>query len=298
MVLGLGISSYSSMSSLKLHPLTSEEKDIIIDKGTEYPGTGEYLSEKRAWVFVCRQCELPLFTSDAKFDSGCGWPSFEEWIPGNVRETLDSDGRRTEITCERCGGHIGHVFHGEQFTPRDTRHCANSLSLRFRPYADMENIGHAVFAAGCFWWVQYYLAQIEWMLSTSIGYTGGMTEYPKYSEVCTGWTGHIEAVEVWYDTTVTDYETLAKVFFEIHDFTQEDGQGPDIWEQYLSAIFVTNSEQRTIAEKLIADLSSRGYKVATMIRDLERFWIGESYHQNYYPRTGKTPYCHVRRKIW
>ena len=102
---------------------------------------------------------------------------------------------------------------------------------------------------------------------------------------------------MWYDTTVTDYEKLTKVFFEIHDFTQEDGKGPDIGEQYLSAIFVTNSEQRTIAESLIADLSSRGYKVATMIRDLERFWIGESYHQNYYPRTGKTPYCHVRRKI-
>ena len=89
--------------------------------------------------------------SDAKFDSGCGWPSFEEGISGNVKETLDSDGRRIEITCARCGGHIGHVFHGEQFTPRDTRHGANSLSLRFRPCADMENIGHAVFAAGCFW---------------------------------------------------------------------------------------------------------------------------------------------------
>lgn len=105
-------------------------------------------------------------------------------------------------------------------------------------------------------------------------------------------------MEVWYDTAITDYETLAKVFFEIHDFTQEDGQGPDIGKQYLSVIFVTNSEQRMIAEKLISDLSFRGYKVATTIRGLERFWIGESYHQNYYPRTGKTPYCHVRRNIW
>lgn len=103
---------------------------------------------------------------------------------------------------------------------------------------------------------------------------------------------------MWYDTRLIDYEALAKVFFEIHDFTQIDGQGPDIGEQYLSVIFVINNEQRTIAEKLIADLSSRGYKVATMVRDLKRFWIAEGYHQHYYPRTGKTPYCHVRRRMW
>ena len=88
------------------------------------------------------------------------------------------------------------------------------------------------------------------------------------------------------------------MFFEIHDFTQVDGQGPDIGEQYLSVIFVVDDKQRAIAQRLIADLSSHGHSVATTIRDLGRFWIGESYHQNYYPRTGKTPYCHVRRKIW
>lgn len=161
-ILIIYFSSTLSMSSdFRLAELTPEERAIIIDKGTEYPGTGEYLFEKRAGVFACRQCDLPLFASDAKFDSGCGWPAFEEAITGNVCETLDADGRRMEITCARCGGHIGHVFHGEQFTPRDTRHCANSLSLRFRPYAEMQYIGHAILAAGCFWGVQYHLSRLD-----------------------------------------------------------------------------------------------------------------------------------------
>lgn len=119
--------------TIKYNDLTPEEERVIINKGTEYPGTGKYNKHKEPGTYVCRRCNAPLYKSDDKFDSHCGWPSFDDEIKGAVKRVPDRDGMRVEIVCNNCGGHLGHVFEGEGFTDKDTRHCVNSVSLQFIP---------------------------------------------------------------------------------------------------------------------------------------------------------------------
>ncbi|MBN7798525.1 bifunctional methionine sulfoxide reductase B/A protein [Parahaliea mediterranea] len=279
-------------------PLSPEEHRVIVDKGTEAPFSGEYNDFFASGTYVCRRCEAPLYRSADKFPSHCGWPSFDGEIEGAVRREVDADGRRTEILCARCGGHLGHVFEGEMLTAKNVRHCVNSLSMHFVSNQDQsEKEGRAMhkayFAGGCFWGVEHLMRQQPGVVDVVSGYMGGHMDNPTYQEVCARTTGHLEAVEVTYKPDEVGYETLARLFFEIHDPTQADGQGPDLGEQYLSAVFVGSDDERKIIEQLIAQLREKGLEVVTRVLPVVRFWKAEEYHQRYYERTGKEPYCHV-----
>jgi len=279
------------------NPLTEDEKRVIIHKGTEAPFSSPLLKIKEPGTFICKQCNQPLFYTKWKFDSGTGYPSFDEVIPGSVRLTLEADGR-TEVSCSSCRAHLGHKFDGEQFTKKNTRYCIDGISLRFIPQEIDITPERAIYAAGCFWGVEYYFRKTAGVLMATSGYTGGHVDFPTYEQVKTGLTGHFEAVEVFYHPQETSYEKLTKLFFEIHDFSQEDGQGPDIGPQYKSAIFYLTETQKQIAEHLIEMLKRKGFKVATQLLPASVFWPAESYHQNYYYKVGSSPYCHFRRKIF
>jgi len=281
------------MDKFRYKPLTPEEERVIIHKGTQAPYTGKYDKFFQDGIYVCKQCGQPLYKSSHKFHSGCGWPAFDDEIKGAVTRVLDADGRRVEIVCSKCGGHLGHVFEGEQFTPTNTRHCVNSISLEF---ISKDKFEKAYFAGGCFWGVEYYFDKLDGVVSAVSGYMGGDTPNPTYQDVCSKTTGHLEVVEVSYDTSKVDFETLARLFFEIHDPTQTNGQGPDIGPQYLSAIFYTNEKQKQIAQKLIDTLKSKGFNVATKLIDASKytFYKAEDYHQDYYHKKGQKPYCHMK----
>lgn len=288
--------------NVKFNPLTDFERFVIKQKGTERPFSGKYWNHEAQGIYLCKQCDAPLYTSDSKFDGHCGWPSFDDEIDGAVDRVLDADGRRTEIVCHRCKGHLGHVFEGERFTLKNTRHCVNSVSLKFVSLDEYErtmtdkNHKVAIFASGCFWGTEYYFNKAEGVISTTVGYIGGHKDNPTYREVSSKKTGHYEAVKVVYDQTKTDYETLAKLFFETHDPEQKDGQGPDIGPQYRSAVFVENDQERATIKKLIDQLEAKDYDIATTIIDASTFWEAEAYHQDYYDVKGSTPYCHFYKK--
>jgi peptide methionine sulfoxide reductase msrA/msrB len=296
LILNMSTQSFSQ-EKLPYNALSKQESFIIDSKGTEAPFTGKYTDYSGKGTYVCKKCGSALYYSSSKFKSDCGWPSFDDEIKGAVKRFPDPDGMRTEIECANCGAHLGHVFTGERLTSKNVRHCVNSVSIDFVPsQIEPGRYGTAIFAGGCFWGVEYFLQKSPGVISVTSGFIGGHVKNPSYKEVCTGRTGHAEAVKIIYDPDKTSYDKLLKLFLEIHDPTQTGGQGPDLGDQYRSEIFYLNEEQKKIADTDIGILKSKGLKVATAVTKASEFYEAEDYHQDYYFRNGKTPYCHAYTK--
>jgi peptide methionine sulfoxide reductase msrA/msrB len=274
------------------HELTESEREIIIHKGTERPSSGKLYDFAEKGVYLCKQCGAPLFLSEHKFKSGCGWPSFDDELEGAVKRQTDADGRRTEILCARCGGHLGHVFEGEGLTDKNLRHCVNSISMTFLPLEE-DGLERGIFAGGCFWGIEHYLQKLPGVKKVVSGYTGGHVVNPTYREVCQKNTGHAEAVMVWFDPDATSYEEVAKTFFEIHDPTQKSRQGRNAEGQYRSAVFYLSLAQKQVVEDLISRLRDKGYDVVTQVAPAHEFYPAEEYHQDYYQSKGMDPACNA-----
>ncbi len=281
--------------------LTPEQVQITQKAGTERPFCGTLLDNKRDGAYHCVVCDLPLFASTAKFTSGTGWPSFHTaFDPAHITRTEDaSHGMiRTEISCARCDAHLGHVF-PDGPPPSGERHCLNSEALVFHEaVAEEDDLANdpavAYFAGGCFWGIEHYFGLGRGVIDAQSGYMNGDIENPSYRGVCSGTTGHAEAVKVVYDPAVISYERLLQAFFDMHDPTQLNRQGPDVGTQYRSGIYTVNDAQRQAAEVMVQALNDSGrfkQPIATEVEAADTFWPAEDYHQDYIAKTGRV--CHV-----
>jgi peptide methionine sulfoxide reductase msrA/msrB len=288
--------------------LTEEQYVITRRAGTERAFCGTLLDNKREGVYACVCCGLPLFSSAAKFNSGTGWPSFFQPIAKeNVAEKADrSHGMiRTEINCARCDCHLGHVF-DDGPKPTGRRYCLNSESLTFTDLADVRKLADpaaggaggpklakAVFAGGCFWCVEAVFEELDGVKEAVSGYAGGSKETANYKAVCSGDTGHAEAVQIVYDPARISYEDLLAVHFATHDPTTLNRQGADVGTQYRSAIFYANDQEHELAQAFLDDLAEGKVfdkPVVTTLEPLKEFFPAESYHQNYVCTNPEQPY--------
>jgi len=300
-------SEINKTNSVKYNPLTEEEQRVILFKGTEYPYKGEYTDNKKEGTYICRQCNAALYESKDKFDSHCGWPSFDDEIAGTVTRIPDADGRRTEIVCANCKGHLGHVFLGEGMTDKDTRHCVNSISMVFvkegealpqvitEAKKDLNQLDTATFGAGCFWCVEAMFQQLKGVEHVESGYAAGKIKNPTYKMVCAGGTGSVEVAQIVFDPSIITYEKLVDILFHVHDPTTLNKQGNDVGDQYRSVIFYHNNEQKAVGEKVkkeIADAKLWSDPIVTTIEPLNNYSTAEDYHQNYFNQNkNSNSYC-------
>lgn len=300
-------------NTTEYNKLTEAEKRIILQKGTEYPNTGEYNKHYEDGTYICRQCNQQLYKSSSKFNSNCGWPSFDDELDGAVNRILDSDGRRTEIVCSNCKGHLGHVFIGENFTAKNTRHCVNSISMKFVPKEqsipeiitskEITELDTITFGAGCFWCVEVLFQKLKGVSHVESGYAGGKIKNPTYKMVCQGNTGSVEVAQLVYDPKIISTETLIDIFFHVHDPTTLNRQGNDAGEQYRSVIFYHSSQQKEIAKNVLKRIDSSklwNEPIVTTIESIYNYSTAEDYHQNYYNNNSSTNgYCNmvIRPKV-
>jgi len=279
---------------MKLNELTAEEKRVIQEKGTEAPHSGEYEKKDDAGLYTCRQCSAYLYRSADKFESGCGWPSFDDEISGSVRKTLDADGRRTEITCMRCEGHLGHVFEGEKLTDKNIRHCVNSVSMKFIDASEIKKEEKIYLGGGCFWCIEAVFQTLTGVKSIVSGYAGGEEENPTYDRVCSGKTGHAEIIAVTFDPAIVSLEKIIQLFFDSHDPTTLNRQGNDVGTQYRSIVLCLNKDQKDIVDSFIQKIQTDFTEpIVTQVVLFDVFYEAEEEHQNYFKEHPEKAYCQI-----
>ncbi len=286
--------------------LTPEQVEVTQHAGTEPRNSSPLVKNHEKGVYVSVVSGLPLFRSEDKFESGTGWPSFTRPLdPAHVIERRDGSlgMERVEVLDARSGAHLGHVFNDGP-EPTNLRYCMNGAALKFIPdgaprpaESQPAKLEKAYFAGGCFWGVEDVFEQVPGVVDAVSGYMGGKTEKPTYKQVCSDATGHAETVEVTFAPSLVGYGELLKIFFDNHDATTPNRQGPDFGTQYRSAIFAANAEQRKQAEAYIQKLSAsdeyKGRRIVTSVEALVPFWPAEDYHQDYHKKHGGS--CKVKR---
>lgn len=282
--------------------LTDEQYYVLREEGTEAAFSGKLLLNKEKGVYKCGACGNELFTDEMKFDSHCGWPSFDKEISGGKIKTHQDNSHgmmRTEIECGKCGGHLGHLF-DDGPTETGMRYCVNSASLEFvseqeLKYSKMDQKTDTItLGGGCYWCVEAIYEMLKGVVKVESGFAGGFVKNPTYNEVCSGTTGHAEVVQITFDNSKTTLDEILKVFFTVHDPTTLNKQGADAGTQYRSVIFYRNEDQRKTAKSIIDELNKQKVydnQIVTQVDVFKKFYKAEDYHQDYYSQNKEQGYC-------